>query len=351
MWVSKTGEVEGRGQGQGQGQGQNHGVKTLVTGGAGFIGSAVVRQLLARGREVRVMLAPREPDDNVRGLEVELVRADLLDRAAVTAAVAGCDVVYHLAAIYSLWLPDESIIYKVNVLGTQHVLAAARAAGVKKVVHTSSIAAIGVPAPGELADEQFRFNHWDGGNAYIRSKYLSDLDAQRAAAQGVPVTIVCPGFPFGERDRGPTPTGRFIVEALHRRVPGYTSGGFCAVDVDDVAACHVLAEEKGTIGARYIAGGHNLTYREFFETVTRVAALPPLRRRIPDVAVMGLAHVSEARARHGGPPPRITVKAARYALSTVWYDCSRARHELGMPLTPLDTTIAKAVRWFRDNKS
>ncbi|KAB2885831.1 MAG: NAD-dependent epimerase/dehydratase family protein, partial [Kofleriaceae bacterium] len=264
-------------------------MKTLVTGGAGFIGSAVVRQLIARGREVRVMLAPAEPDDNVRGLDVELVRADLLDREGVARAVAGCDVVYHLAAIYSLWLPDESIIYRVNVEGTKHVLAAARAAGVRKVVHTSSIAAIGVPPEGALADERFRFNHWEGGGAYIRSKYLSDLDAQRFAADGLPVVIVNPGFPFGERDRGPTPTGRFIVEALRRRVPGYTSGGFCAVDVDDVAACHVLAEEKGRIGERYIAGGHNVTYREFFATVSRVAALPPIRRRIPDAAVLGMA--------------------------------------------------------------
>ncbi len=322
-------------------------MKTLVTGGAGFIGSAVVRQLLARGREVRVMLSPREPDDNVRGLEVELIRADVLDRDAVTRAVAGCDVVYHLAAIYSLWLPDESLIYRVNVEGTKHVLAAALRAGVRKVVHTSSIAAVGVAADGELADEQFRFNHWAGGNAYMRSKYLSDLDAQRFAADGLPLVIVCPGFPFGERDRGPTPTGRFIVEALARRVPGYTSGGFCAVDVDDVAACHVLAEDRGRVGERYIAGGHNVTYKEFFATVTRVAALPPLRRRIPDAAVLGLAWLSEARARRGGPPPRITTKAARYALSTVWYDSSKARRELGMPLTDLDTTIAKAVRWFR----
>ncbi|HUQ02827.1 MAG TPA: SDR family oxidoreductase [Kofleriaceae bacterium] len=324
-------------------------MRTLVTGGAGFIGSAVVRQLLSRGRDVRVMLAPQEPDDNVRGLEVELVRADLLDRTSVARAVSGCDVVYHLAAIYSLWMPDESLIYRVNVEGTKHVLAAARDAGVKKVVHTSSIAAVGVPEEGELADERFRFNHWDGGNAYIRSKYLSDLDAQRFAADGVPVTIVNPGFPFGERDRGPTPTGRFIVEALRGRVPGYTSGGFCAVDVDDVAACHVLAEEKGGIGQRYIAGGHNVTYREFFSTVARVASLKPIRRRIPDAAVLGLAWFSEARARRGGPPPRITMKAARYALSTVWYDCSKARRELGMPLTPLDATIAKAVRWFRDH--
>jgi len=324
-------------------------MKTLVTGAGGFIGSAVVRRLLAEGREVRALLAPNEPDDNLVGLDLEVVRGDILDNAAVDRAIAGCDVVYHLAAIYKLWLPDESLIYQVNVEGTKNVLFSARRAGVRRLVHTSSIAAIGVPPPGELADENFTFNHWHGGNAYIRSKYLSDLDAQRMAREGLPVVIVCPAFPFGERDRGPTPTGRFIAEALAGRVPGYTAGGFCAVDVDDVAACHVLAEAKGQVGHRYIAGGHNVTYKEFYAEVTRVAGLPPIRRRLPSAAVLAMAWLMEQRARRRGPPPRITVKAARYALSTVWYDASKARRELGMPTTPLDQTIAKAVRWFREH--
>lgn len=322
-------------------------MKTLVTGAGGFIGSAVVRQLLAQGREVRATLAPRESDANLAGLEVEQVRLDVVDAAAVTRAVAGCDVVYHLAAIYALWLPDESVIHAVNVDGTRNVLLAALQAGVRKVVHTSSIAAIGVPPPGELADETFAFNHWAGGNTYIRSKYVSDLDARRLAGQGLPVVLVCPAFPFGERDRGPTPTGRFIVEALHRRVPGITGGGFCAVDVEDVAACHVAAEARGVVGERYLAGGHNVTYREFYDEVTRAAGLPPIRRRLPEAAVLAAAWLMEARARHGGPPPRITVKSARYALSTAWYDSGKARRELGMPCTPLAETIARAVGWFR----
>lgn len=324
-------------------------MKTLVTGAGGFIGSAVVRALLAEGRAVRATLAPGESSANVDGLDVERVTVDVCDRAAVAAAVRGCDVVYHLAAIYSLWLPDESVIFRVNVEGTKNVLGAAAKAGVRRVVHTSSIAAIGVPPPGQLADERFVWNHWRGGSAYIRSKYLSDLDAQRAAADGVPVVIVCPAFPFGERDRGPTPTGRFIVEALAGRVPGYTEGGFCAVDVDDVAACHLAAEARGRIGERYIAGSHNVTYREFFAAVTRIAGLPPIRRRLPNAAVLAGAWLAERWAEHGGPPPRITSKAARYALATVWYDGEKARRELGMPRTPLDETIAKAVRWFRAN--
>lgn len=324
-------------------------MKTLVTGAGGFIGSAVVRQLLARGRAVRAALAPGEAPDNLDGLDVERVTLDVCDRAAVTAAMRGCDAVYHLAAIYSLWMRDESRIFEVNVEGTKNVLFAALHAGVRRVVHTSSIAAIGVPPPGQLADERFVWNHWRGGNAYIRSKYLSDLDARRLAGEGLPVVIVCPAFPFGERDRGPTPTGRFIQQALARRVPGVTDGGFCAVDVDDVAACHVLAEERGRIGERYIAGSHNVTYREFYEAVTRIAGLPPIRRRLPGRAVIAAAWLMERRAERTGKPPLATVKAARYALSTVWYDGDKARRELGMPRTPLDETIGKAVRWFREH--
>jgi dihydroflavonol-4-reductase len=322
---------------------------TLVTGATGFIGSAVVRKLLARGRAVRALVEPGAPTPNLDGLTgVERIAGDVLDRDAVGRAMAGCDAVYHLAAIYALWLPDEKIIYDVNVEGTKNVLFAAMKAGVRKVVHTSSIAAIGVPRASELADETFAFNYWNEANAYIRSKYLSDLDAQRFAREGVPVVIVCPAFPFGERDVGPTPTGRFIVEALHGRVPGYTAGGFCAVDVDDVAECHVLADERGAIGERYIAGAHNVTYKDFYEAVTRVAGLKKIRMKLPTPAVVGMAWAMERWADRSGTAPRITVRAARYATQTAWFDCAKAR-ALGMPQTPLEETIEKAVRWFRDH--
>jgi dihydroflavonol-4-reductase len=181
----------------------------------------------------------------------------------------------------------------------------------------------------------------------MRSKYLSDLDARRLAADGLGVVIVCPAFPFGERDIAPTPTGKFIVEALRGGVPGYTAGGFCAVDVDDVAACHVLAEERGRVGERYIAGAHNVTYGEFYAAVTRIAGLPPIRRRLPSAGVLGMAWAMERWAARTGRPPKLTVAAARYALRRVWFDCDKAVRELGMPQTPLDRTIEKAVAWFR----
>jgi dihydroflavonol-4-reductase len=159
---------------------------------------------------------------------------------------------------------------------------------------------------------------------------------------------VCPAFPFGARDIAPTPTGGFIVEALRRRVPGTTAGGFCAVDVDDVAECQVLAEEKAEVGSVTIAGAHNVTNEEFFAAVTRVAGLPPIKRRLPTPAVLAIAWAMEQAAELTGKPPRATLRAAKYACRIAWFDCRRAR-ALGMPVTPLDESIEKAVRWFRDH--
>ena len=321
---------------------------TLVTGGTGFIGSAVVRRLLARGRAVRVLVEPGAPTANLDGLDVELMEGSILDAAAVGLAVAGCDAVHHLAAIYKLWMRDDRPIYDVNVEGAKNVLYAARRAGVRRIVHTSSIAALGLPADGTLADEGTAFNYWKDANAYMRSKFQAHQDALRLAADGAPVVIVCPAFPFGARDIAPTPTGGFIVETLRRRVPGTTTGGFCAVDVDDVAECHVLAEEKAAVGSVTIAGAHNVTHHEFFNAVARVAGLPPIKRRIPTPAVLAFAWAMEKAAEVTGKPPRATVKAARYTCRTAWFDCRRAR-ALGMPVTPLDESIEKAVRWFRDH--
>lgn len=321
---------------------------TLVTGGTGFIGSAVVRRLLARGRQVRVLVEPGAPTTNLDGLDVERVTGSVVDPDAVARAVAGCDAVHHLAAIYRLWMPDERPIYDVNVGGTLTVLTAAHRAGARRIVHTSSIAALGLPAEGALGDEATPFDYWPIANAYMRSKYLSHQVALGLARSGAPIAIVCPAFPFGARDVGPTPTGSFIVEALARRVPGTTAGGFCAVDVDDAAECQVLAEERAAVGSVTIAGAHNVTHREFFAAVTRVAGLPAITRSLPTRAVLAYAWGMEQRARMFGVPPRATVNAARYACRTVWFDTRRAR-ALGMPVTPLDESIDKAIRWFRDH--
>jgi dihydroflavonol-4-reductase len=322
---------------------------SLVTGATGFIGSAVVRRLLARGRAVRAYVEPGAPRGNLEGLDVEVVEGDINDRAALRRALAGIEHLYHLAAIYKIWLPDNRLMYDVNVEGSKTVLFAALEAAVSRVVFTSSIAAIGIRHDGGLADETTEFNYWDDANHYIRSKWLSERDALRFAAEGLPVVVVNPAFPFGPRDIAPTPTGRFIVEALRGRVPGYLDGGFCAVDVDDVAEAHVAAADRGRIGERYILGCHNVSYREFYDAVTLVAGLPPVTRQLPRRAVLGAAWLLEKAADLTGREPFLTHGSMKYATHKVWFDCSKAHRELGLPRTPLVDTIERAVGWFRDH--
>lgn len=335
----------------GGGTGYNRAMaKTLVTGGTGFIGSAVVRQLLARGRAVRVYAEPGADRRNLEGLDVDVVEGDINDRARVGEALAGCDVLYHLAAIYKFWLPDNSLMYEVNVEGTKTVLFAAMKAKLKKVVYTSSIAAIGQPESGELADETTQFNLWDEANHYVRSKWLSERDALRFAAEGVPVVVVNPAFPFGERDIAPTPTGQIIVNMLKGQVPAYMDGGFNVVDVEDVAAGHLLAEDRGRVGERYILGNHNVTYKEFYDAVAEVGGVAPLTRKLPSRVMWAMGWAMEQAANHvTHKPPPLTYKAARYGTRTLWFDVRKAHEELGMPRTPFRETIEKAIRWFRAN--
>ncbi len=324
--------------------------KTLVTGASGFIGSAVVRKLLQRGREVRCYVEPGASRQNLEGLDVEIVEGDVNDRGRIAEALEGCDVLYHLAAIYRIWMEDPSLIYEVNVEGTKTVLWAAYKANLRKVVYTSSIAAVGERDDGAPADETVEFNLWERSNAYIRSKWLSERDARRFAADWLPVTIVNPAFPFGERDIGPTPTGKLIVAMLKGQAPGYFEGGFNCVDVEDVAEAHILAEEKGRVGERYILGGHNVTYKEFYETVASVAGVDAPRRKIPTPAIWAMGWLMEKVADHvTHKEPPTTYKTARWASRKVFYDTTRARTELGMPVTPFRESIEKSVRWFRAN--
>jgi dihydroflavonol-4-reductase len=322
---------------------------TLVTGASGFIGSAVVRKLLARGRRVRCYVEPGARLDNLEGLDVETVTGDVNDRQAIARALDGCDALYHLAAIYAIWLPDPSLMYRVNVEGTKTVLWAAYKARLKRVVYTSSIAAVGRGDNGRPVDETHPFSRadWDEGNAYIRSKWLSEQDALRFALEGLPLVVVNPAFPFGERDIAPTPTGGIVIAALKKQVPGYVDSGFCVIDVDDVAEGHVLAEEKGRVGERYILGNHNVTLQDFYAVVGRVAGVKIPRRKIPVAVAEGMGFLMEkvAEARH--TRPLATLKATRYAAHTHFFDNGKARRELGLPVTPLEVTIEKSVRWFR----
>ncbi len=326
-------------------------MKTLVTGASGFIGSSVVRRLLERGKSVRCYVEPGAKTSNLDGLDVEIVTGDVNDRDAIARALEGCDTLYHLAAIYAIWLKDPALMYRVNVEGSKTVLWAAYKANLEKVVYTSSIAAVGHRDDGAPSTEEdlFGAREWEAGNAYIRSKWLSELDALRFAREGLPLVVVNPGFPFGERDIAPTPTGSFIIAALQKKLPGYVDAGFCAVDVDDVAEGHVLAAEKGRVGERYILANHNVTFKEFYDLVSRVAGVPAPTRRIPNWAASSIGWAMEKYATARKQKPLATYKAAKYTATTHFFDNAKARRELGLPVTPLETTIEKSVRWFRAN--
>jgi dihydroflavonol-4-reductase len=321
--------------------------KVAVTGATGFIGSAVVRKLLAQGREVRALVEPGADARNLDALNVDRMTCDVCDPASVAKGLSGCDTLYHLAAIYKLWTPRPERIYRVNVEGTTTVLLAAAAKKVRRVVHTSSIAAVGL-VDGGLANEETEFNLFPIANPYILSKWMSERVALRFAEGGLPVVVVNPAFPFGPGDVGPTPTGRIVLAHLRGEVPGYGPGGFCAIDVDDCAEGHLLAEEKGRVGERYILGNHNVTFKEFSDLVCKVGGLPKVRLRLPETLAAGIAFGMEVwadRVSHEEPPA--TYRAARYAMRRSFFDNTKAKRELGLPSRPLEETVRRAVEYFR----
>jgi dihydroflavonol-4-reductase len=320
-----------------------------VSGATGFIGSAVIRELLRQGRPVRALLEPGAATHNLDALPagaVERVTVDVCDFERMRSALEGCGAYYHLAAIYKLWLPDPTAIYRVNVEGTTTSLLAAQTAGVRRVVYTSSIAAVGLRA-GAPSDETVPFNQWDLANEYLLTKMLSERIALRFAAT-LPVVVVNPAFPFGPGDVAPTPTGKIILAILRGEVPGVGPGGFCAVDVDDVAAAHVAAEARGRVGERYILGNHNVTFAEFCRLVAEVGGVRAPSLPIPGWIGRGVAMGMEAWADHvSHTEPRATAKGLAYLQRQVWFDSTKARRELGLRQTPLRASIERAVRWFR----
>jgi dihydroflavonol-4-reductase len=318
-----------------------------VTGATGFIGSAVVRRLLEQKRSVRALVEPGANAANLDGLPVDRVTVDVTNHDAMKKALDGCETLYHLAAIYKTWLPDEEIIYRVNVEGTVTTLLAAQSARVKRVVYTSSIAAIGL-VDGGLADETTKWNLFDVANPYILTKWQSERVAMRFAEGGLPVVVVNPAFPFGPRDIAPTPTGAIILSLLRRQVPGWSPGGFCTIDVDDCAEGHVLAEEKGRVGERYILGNDNVTLKEFFETVCRVGNVPAPKLPLPGRLAASVALGMELWADHvSHKEPQATYRSVRYAQRNAFFSNAKAKRELGLPARPLEETIRRAVTWFR----
>lgn len=325
-------------------------MKVLVTGGTGFIGSAVVRALLEAGADVRVLLRPQSDRRNLEALPVEPVFGDLDDPDSLKKALSGCRHLYHVGAHYALWAQDPSVFYRVNVVGTRTLLAAARDQGVERIVYTSTIGAIGLPGNGGLATEETPMDPAQMAGDYKRSKYLAEQEVMKSVQEGLPVVIVNPSAPVGARDIKPTPTGQIIVDFLKGRMWAYLETGMNLIDVDDVAAGHVLAMQRGRVGNRYILGNRNLTLRELFEILSGMTGVSAPRLKVPRRAILPLAHVNLWLSNYvTHRPPRIPLDGVRMAKYCMHYDCTKAIQELGLPSTPVEVALEKAVKWFRDH--
>jgi dihydroflavonol-4-reductase len=326
-------------------------MRALVTGTSGFVGSAVARRLAADGHEIRVLMRPTSDRRNLAGLEADIVEGDLAQPDSLKAAVAGCDAVFHVAADYRIWVPDGGAsMYRANVDGTRELIRAACAAGVGRIVYTSSVAVLGASRGAGIADETTVATEAAMVSHYKKSKFLAEQVAmQLVRDEDAPVVIVNPSAPFGPRDIKPTPTGRIVLDAAKGRMPAYLDTGLNAVHVDDVADGHLLAFEKGEIGERYILGGDNMTLREIIQTVTDYVGRTGPWLRLPRAPLYPVAWAAEMVARVTGREPVMTFDALRMAAKHMYYSSDKAREKLGYAPRPAREALTDSVDWFREN--
>ena len=318
---------------------------TLVTGATGFLGWHVAKRLLARGDEVRALV---RSTSKVPELDVEVVAGDLRDPESLRRAVAGCQVVYHVAADYRLWAKDPRELYASNVQGTRNLLLAAREAGVERIVYTSTVGCIGIPQdrPGDEATE-VSLEEMTG--AYKRSKFQAEQVALEFARSGLPVVIVNPTTPVGDHDFKPTPTGKVVVDYLKGDMPAFVDTGLNLVDVNDTAAGHLLACECGRIGERYILGCENLTLQQILERLATVSGGQAPRWRIPYGVAYAAGLASTGWANLTGHEPRAPLDGVKMARKKMFVSQDKAKRELGFNPGPVDGALKRAVDWFRAN--
>lgn len=325
-------------------------MQALVTGASGFVGSAVARALVRAGIDVRVLLRPGADTRGIDGLPVEIVHGDVRDEASLPSAVRGCRQVYHVAALYKLWVRRKQEMYDCNVRGTENVLKAARAANVEKIVYTSSVATLGYGRDGAPATEETPAGLGDMLGHYKRSKFLAEQIVLAYARDGMPVVIVNPSTPVGVGDLKPTPTGRLIVDFLNGRMPGYVDTGLNLVDVDDVAQGHLLAAQHGKHGEKYILGNENLTLRQILELLAELSGRRAPRLKIPYALALAAAYGDAACARLvPGREPRIPPVGVRLSRKTMFFCTAKAVRCLGFPQTPVREALQKAIAWFSDH--
>jgi dihydroflavonol-4-reductase len=321
---------------------------TLVTGAAGFLGSHVARLLVARGETVRVLVRASSSNRAISDLSLEYVTGDLRDVASLDRAMAGVKRVYHVAADYRLWAKKPQDIYDSNVGGTKNLLAAAKRAGVEQLIYTSTVATIAVDRP-ELPNEFTDAKLEEMVGHYKRSKWMAEREAMQAAKEGLPVIVAMPTTPVGPWDWKPTPTGKIILDFLNGKMPGYVETGLNFVGVEECAAGHLLAAEKGKAGERYLLGAENLTLKGLLDLLAQITGLRAPGMKIPHGVALGVAYVESAFSRLVGKEPQIPVEGVKIARHKMFVDASRAQRELGFRPGPVAAALERAVRWYRAN--
>lgn len=325
-------------------------MKVLITGGSGFVGSAVVRKLIFRGHDVRVLVRHSSPLDNLEGLDVELAFGDLIEPQSVQQAMTGCEAVIHVAADYRIWVPQADKMFQANVDGTQNVLDGAIAAGIRRLVYTSSVATLGLPKGECAANEDTPIETTDLIGPYKTSKYVADkLVTKSAGGSAMEIVIVHPSTPIGPRDIRPTPTGKIVIEAASGRMPAFVDTGLNVVHVDDVAEGHALALERGLPGRRYILGGENMTLAEILRAIAEIVHQKAPKVRIPHGAVMPIAAIAEAWGHLTGKEPFVTRDGVKLARKRMFYSSDRAICELGYRPRPAREALGDAIDWFKQH--
>ncbi len=325
-------------------------MKAFVTGATGFVGSHVARVLAEQGADLRLLVRSSSNPKNIQGLKAERVVGDLRDFATLEKAMAGCDVVFHVAADYRLWVRDPEQMYRANVEGTRAILQATRNNRVRRVVYTSSVATMGFTLNGQPADENWPVSLDNMIGHYKRSKFMAEQVAMQAARSGMDVVVVNPTTPVGEQDIKPTPTGRIIVDFLKKKFPAYVDTGLNLVDVTACAHGHVAALEKGRSGERYILGGENLTLKEILDKLAAITGLPSPKVRVPYVVALATGVVDEVVTGHIlRREPRVTIDAVRMGRKKMFASSAKAERELGWKAVHVDDALRRAVEWFQAN--
>ena len=328
-------------------------MKAFVTGATGFLGSHVACVLAGQGADLRLLVRPTSDLRNLAGLNADQVVGDLRDAASIEKALSGCDVVFHVAADYRLWVRDPAEMYRSNVEGTRSLLDAARKQGVRRVVYTSSVATMGFTSGasnGNLTDEQSPVALADMIGHYKRSKFMAEEVAIEAAKSGVDVVIVNPTTPIGERDIKPTPTGRIVLDFLKRKFPAYVETGLNLVDATECARGHLLALEKGRSGQRYILGGENLSLKQILDRLAAITGLKSPTIKLPYFFALATGVVDEmVTGRLLGREPRATIDAVRMGRKMMFVSSAKAERELGWRTLPVDAALRRSVEWFRAN--